>query len=107
MVEEAIKKAQVLVEALPYIKKFQKKIFIIKYGGSILGDEAIRKAVLEDIAFLRYTGIRPILVHGGGPKISEKLKELNIESQFVDGVRVTDKATLNIVEEELDKLQKK
>ena len=68
--EEAIKKADILIEALPYIKKFHKKIMVIKYGGSILGEERIRKSVLEDIAFLRYTGIRPILVHGGGPNIT-------------------------------------
>ena len=102
--EEAIKKADVLIEALPYIKKFHKKLIVIKYGGSILGEERVRKSVLEDIAFLRYTGIRPILVHGGGPQISERLKELKVPSQFVEGMRVTDSFTLKIVEEELNKL---
>jgi len=104
MIKEAIKKADVLIEALPYIRKFHKKIFIIKYGGSILGEERVRKSVLEDIAFLRYIGIRPILVHGGGPNITERLKELKIHTEFVDGMRVTDKITLEIVEEELNKL---
>ncbi|MEI8349996.1 MAG: acetylglutamate kinase [Candidatus Omnitrophota bacterium] len=104
MVKEAIKKADVLIEALPYIKKFHKKIFVIKYGGSILGEERVRKSVLEDIVFLRYTGIRPILVHGGGPNITGKLKENKITTEFVDGMRVTDAATLKIVEEELDEL---
>jgi len=104
MIKEAIKKADVLIEALPYIRKFHKKIFIIKYGGSILGEERVRKSVLEDIAFLRYIGIRPILVHGGGPNITERLKELKIHAEFVDGMRVTDKFTLEIVEEELNKL---
>ena len=102
--EEAIKKADVLIEALPYIKKFHKKLIVIKYGGSILGEERVRKSVLEDIAFLRYTGIRPILVHGGGPQISERLKELKVPSQFVEGMRVTDSFTLKVVEEELNKL---
>lgn len=104
MVKEAIKKAEVLIEALPYIKTFHKKIFVIKYGGSILSEERVRKSVLEDIVFLRYTGIRPILVHGGGPNITEKLKEHKITTEFVDGMRVTDEFTLKIVEDELNEL---
>jgi acetylglutamate kinase len=104
MVKEAIKKADVLIEALPYIKTFHKKIFVIKYGGSILCEDRVRKSVLEDIVFLRYTGIRPILVHGGGPNITEKLKEHKITTEFVDGMRVTDEFTLKIVEEELNEL---
>jgi acetylglutamate kinase len=102
--EEAIRKADVLIEALPYIKQFHKKITVIKYGGSILGEERVRKSVLEDIVFLRYTGIRPILVHGGGPNITERLKKLKISSEFVEGFRVTDERTLKVVEEELNKL---
>lgn len=102
--EEAIKKADVLIEALPYIKKFHKKVTVIKYGGSILGEERVRKSVLEDVVFLRYTGIRPILVHGGGPNITERLKQLKIPAEFVEGFRVTDSTTLKIVEEELNKL---
>ncbi|MCM8823213.1 MAG: acetylglutamate kinase [Candidatus Omnitrophica bacterium] len=104
MVKEAIKKADVLIEALPYIEAFHQKIIVIKYGGSILAEERIRRSVLEDIAFLRYTGIRPIIVHGGGPTISERLRELKISSEFIDGCRVTDHQTLKVVEEELDKL---
>lgn len=102
--EEAIKKADILIEALPYIKKFHKKVFVIKYGGSILGEERVRKSVLEDIAFLRFAGIRPILVHGGGPEISRKLKEAGIVSEFFGGMRVTGSKTLEVVEQELDKL---
>ena len=104
MVKEAIKKADVLIEALPYIKKFHKKVFVIKYGGSILGEDRVRKNVLEDIAFLRFAGIRPIIVHGGGPNITEKLKELKITTEFADGMRVTDATTLGVVEQELNKL---
>ncbi|UCG34664.1 MAG: acetylglutamate kinase [Candidatus Omnitrophota bacterium] len=104
MVEEAIKKADVLIEALPYIKKFQDKVFVIKYGGSILDEEKVRKAVLEDIAFLRFAGIKPLLVHGGGHHINEKLKALEIPVEFINGIRVTNKATLKVVEEELTKL---
>ena len=102
--QEAIKKADVLIEALPYIKKFHKKIIVIKYGGSILGEERVRKSVLEDIVFLRYMGLRPILVHGGGPNITERLKELKITTEFSEGMRVTDEKTLKVVEEELNKL---
>ena len=104
MVQEAIKKADVLIEALPYIKKFHKKVFVIKYGGSILGEERVRKCVLEDIAFLRFAGIRPIIVHGGGPNITDKLKEHKIKAEFVGGMRVTDEFTLKVVESELNKL---
>lgn len=105
--ESIIRKAGVLVEAIPYIHAFRRKIFVIKYGGSILDNDAIRKYVLEDIVFLSYVGIRIILVHGGGPFISTRLKESGIKPVFHDGIRVTDRHTLNIVSEELDKLNKK
>jgi len=102
--EEAIKKAHVLIEALPYIKKFHKKIIVIKYGGSILGEEKIRKGVLEDIVFLSFMGLRPVLVHGGGPNISERMRSSGKKAEFVDGIRVTDKETLEMVGEELQNL---
>lgn len=102
--EEIIKKAEVLIEALPYIKRFHKKIIVIKYGGSILGEEKIRKGVLEDIIFLNFMGLRPVLVHGGGPNISERLRFSGKKTDFVDGMRVTDENTLIAVEEELQKL---
>jgi acetylglutamate kinase len=104
--EEAIRKADVLIEALPYIKEFHRKAMVIKYGGSILGDEKIRAGVLEDIVFLSYMGLCPILVHGGGPNISERMKAEGMKTDFVDGMRVTDEKTLAIVEEELNKLNK-
>lgn len=102
--EEAIKKAEVLIEALPYIKKFHRKIVVIKYGGSILGEEKIRKGVLEDIVFLNFIGLKIVLVHGGGPKISERMRASGKQSDFVEGMRVTDEETLVVVEEELEKL---
>lgn len=102
--EEAIRKAEVLIEALPYIKKFHKKIIVIKYGGSILGEEKIRKGVLEDIVFLSFMGLRPVLVHGGGPNISGRIRAEGKKTEFVDGMRVTDEETLDVVEEELEKL---
>ncbi len=104
MVKEAIKKADVLIEALPYIKKFHQKIFVVKYGGSILSEERVRKCVLEDIAFLRFAGILPVIVHGGGPNITERLRESKVASKFIEGIRVTDEFTLKVVEEELDEL---
>ena len=102
--EEAIKKADVLIEALPYIKKFHKKIIVIKYGGSILGEEKIRRGVLEDIVFLNFMGLRPVLVHGGGPNISDRMRTSGKKAEFVDGMRVTDEETLLVVEEELQRL---
>lgn len=102
-----IKKANVLIEAIPYIHAFRRKVFVIKYGGSILDNDAIRKNVLEDIVFLSYVGIRTILVHGGGPHITNRLKEEGLKSEFHNGIRVTNKATLKIVTEELEKLNTK
>ena len=102
--EDVIRKAGVLIEAIPYIHDFRRKIFVIKYGGSILDNEAIRKNVLEDIVFLSLVGIRTLLIHGGGPHISTRMKEAGLKSEFCDGIRVTDQATLKIVSEELEKL---
>ena len=102
--EEAIRKADVLIEALPYIKKFHNKVIVIKYGGSILGEEKIRKGVLEDIVFLSFMGLKPVLVHGGGPNISDRLRQAGVKTEFVDGMRVTDESTLKVVEEELQEL---
>jgi acetylglutamate kinase len=102
--QEAIRKAEVLVEALPYIKRFHKKVFVIKYGGSILGEQNIRQSVLEDMVLLSYMGLRVALVHGGGPNISERMKTTGKKTDFVDGMRVTDEETLNIVTEELVKI---
>jgi len=104
--EEAIRKADVLIEALPYIKNFHKKVIVIKYGGSILGEEKIRSGVLEDIVFLNFMGLRPILVHGGGPNISDRMRASGKKTEFVEGMRVTDEETLQLVEEELIVLNK-
>ncbi|MBN2120424.1 MAG: acetylglutamate kinase [Candidatus Omnitrophica bacterium] len=104
--EEAIKKADVLIEALPYIKKFRRNTFVIKYGGSILFEESIRASVLEDIVFLYFMGINVVLVHGGGPNITERFKELSIKSEFYEGIRITNADTLGVVEDELLKLNK-
>ena len=102
--EEAIKKSEVLIEALPYIKKFFNKSFVIKFGGSALFDKDLRKSVLSDVVFMNFAGMRPILIHGGGPLINEKLKDAKKKSRFVDGLRVTDKKTMGIVDESLTEL---
>jgi acetylglutamate kinase len=102
--EEAIKKSTALIEALPYIKKFFHRIVVIKFGGSSLGDENLRRHVLEDIVFMHYAGMKPILVHGGGPLINMKMREARKRPRFVDGLRVTDKKTMEIVDDALTEL---
>lgn len=104
--EEAIRKADVLIEALPYIKRFHNKIVVIKYGGSILDEERIRRNVLEDIVFLSYIGMKIVLVHGGGLNISQRMRSKGKKNEFIEGMRVTDSETLAVVEEELDRLNK-
>lgn len=96
--KEYIEKAYVLVEAMPYFKHFNGKTFVIKYGGSIMTDELLKRKLIEDITLLKLVGINPVIVHGGGPAINEMLKRLNVESKFVNGLRVTDRETMEIVE---------
>jgi len=104
--EEMIKKAEVLLEALPYIQNFYEKTIVIKYGGAVLTDTAIRKSVLEDIVFMNYVGMRPVLVHGGGPYITKRLEDIGKDPKFVNGYRVTDEEGMEIVEEELEKVNR-
>ncbi len=103
---EAIGKARVLLEALPYIQAFHDKVFVIKYGGSLLEDKNVRRSVLQDIVFMHYVGIKPVIVHGGGPSITKALKQKGIEVEFVDGLRRTDKEILKVVEKELLRLNR-
>jgi len=93
-----IEKANILIEALPYIKKFYGKTFVIKYGGAAQVDSALKDAFAQDIVLLNFIGIHPVVVHGGGPKISEMMKKLGKEPSFVHGQRVTDAETMDIVE---------
>lgn len=104
--EEIIKKADVLIEALPYIQSFYDKTIVIKFGGAGMTDAVIRRNVLEDIVFMSYVGMRPVLVHGGGPYINKRLEEVGKEIKFVKGFRVTDEETMEIVEEELAKVNR-
>ncbi|NQT22470.1 MAG: acetylglutamate kinase [Candidatus Omnitrophica bacterium] len=105
--EEAIRKSKVLIEVLPYIKKFFGKNIIIKFGGNSVGEDNVRKSVLEDIVFMNFAGMRPVLVHGGGPFIDEKLKEARKKPKFINGLRVTDKKTMEIVDNALTELNRK
>src|SRR3989338_8527858 len=99
--EKAIKKSDVLIEALPYIKRFYGKTVVIKHGGSTLGDKKITRGILEDVVFMSYAGMKPVLVHGCGPIISSAMKRLGIKPKFVSGQRVTDRETIYIVDIEL------
>lgn len=96
--QEYIKKAGILIEAMPYISKFHGKTLVIKYGGSAMTDEKIKHSVIGDIAFMKMVGINPVIVHGGGPEINAALKLENIEPEFKNGLRVTDEKTVKIVE---------
>ena len=98
-----IHKASTLVEALPYIRQHSGDIIVIKYGGHAMGDKKLSSSFAKDIGLLKEIGVAPIIVHGGGPQIGERLKNKNISSKFVDGLRVTDIETIKIVEEVLSK----
>jgi acetylglutamate kinase len=104
--QKYVEKASVLIEALPYIKKFRGKEVLIKYGGAAMQDEKIRTNVLYDLVFMNYVGIKPILIHGGGKSITERLKREGIESRFIDGLRVTDAKTRNVAIEVLESINK-
>ena len=93
-----IEKANTLMEALPYIRRFSGKTIVIKYGGHAMADEALKKSFALDVILLKYIGINPVIVHGGGPQINETLKRYGIVSEFVQGMRVTDAATMSVVE---------
>ena len=93
-------KAEILSQALPYIRKFHGKTIVIKYGGNAMTDPQLQRAFAEDVVFLRCAGLRPVVVHGGGPQIEAMLKKAGVQSQFAGGLRVTDKATLERVRDE-------
>jgi acetylglutamate kinase len=97
-VEDLIAKAEVLLDALPYIKRFAGKTLVIKYGGHAMVDEALKSSFAQDIVLLKFVGMNPVVVHGGGPQIGEMLQQLGLPSRFVRGMRVTDSATMEVVE---------
>lgn len=96
--EELIKKAGILIEALPFMQKFYGKTVVIKYGGNAMINEELKNSVMEDITLLKYIGMHPVVVHGGGPDISSALKTFNIQSEFINGLRVTDEETMRVAQ---------
>jgi len=96
--EELIKKAGILIEALPYIQKFSGKTVVVKYGGNAMINEELKNSVMEDITLLKFIGLKPIVVHGGGPDISAELNQHNVQSEFINGLRKTDKDTMRIAQ---------
>ena len=105
-IELLLQKANILSEALPFIQEHKSKIVVVKYGGSAMTDENIKKNIIEDLALLKTVGLKPIVVHGGGKEINKWLNKLGIESKFVNGLRITDIETLEIAEMALSKLNK-
>ena len=99
-------KANVLIEALPYIQKFNRKIIVVKYGGSAMVDEELKRKVIEDVVLLKLVGFKPIIVHGGGKEISKWVEKSGMEPRFVNGLRVTDEPTMEIAEMVLNKVNK-
>ena len=97
-IQSSIARADILLEALPYIRRFYNKTIVIKYGGHAMTDEGLKDKFARDVLMMKYIGMHPVVVHGGGPQISGLLKKLGKESKFIQGVRVTDQETMNIVE---------
>ena len=98
MTNESLKKAEILLEALPYIRTFQGQTLVIKYGGAAMQEPELKRAFAQDITLLQYLGIHPVVVHGGGPQIGKVLAKMDIPTRFVDGMRITDAGTMDVVE---------
>ena len=98
MKEIKLDTARILIEALPYIRLFYDKVVVVKYGGHAMVDTALKEAFAQDIVLMKYVGIRPVIVHGGGPQISEVMKKMGLKPIFVEGQRITDPETMNVVE---------
>ena len=101
-----LEKAKVLIEALPYIQRFNRKIIVVKYGGSAMVDENLKRSVIQDVTLLKLVGFKPIIVHGGGKEISRWVGKVGMEPKFINGLRVTDKETMEIAEMVLGKVGK-
>ena len=104
--QQVLQKAEVLIEALPYIQRFNRKIIVVKYGGSAMSNEELQKNVIKDVTLLKLVGFKPIIVHGGGKEISRWVGKVGKEAQFVNGLRVTDEETMEIAEMVLNKVNK-
>ncbi len=105
-VEKIYNKAEVLIEALPYIREFNRKVIVVKYGGSAMSEIKLQKDVIKDVALLKLVGFKPVIVHGGGKEISRFLKKVGKEPEFINGLRVTDEETMEIAEMVLNKVNK-
>lgn len=103
---EIMHKAEVLIEALPYIQRFNRKIIVVKYGGSAMVDEELKENVIKDVVLLKLVGFKPIIVHGGGKEISGWVKKVGMEPHFINGLRVTDEPTMEIAEMVLNRVNK-
>lgn len=103
---DALEKAQVLIEALPYIQRFNRKIIVVKYGGSAMVDEELKKQVIQDVTLLKLVGFKPIIVHGGGKEISRWVEKSGMEPEFINGLRKTDAQTMEIAEMVLNRVNK-
>ena len=97
-IKNSMERADMLLEALPYIKRFYNKTIVIKYGGHAMVDDELKDKFAQDVVMMKYIGINPVIVHGGGPQIGTLLKKLGKESKFIQGMRVTDEETMDIVE---------
>ena len=104
--QKYLDKAEVLIEALPYIQRFNRKVIVVKYGGSAMVDEALKEQVIQDVTLLKLVGFKPIIVHGGGKEISKWVGKVGMEPEFVNGLRVTDEATMELAEIVLGKVNK-
>lgn len=104
--QEVLKKAEVLVEALPYIQKLNKKVIVVKYGGSAMSNPDLQRSVITDVTLLKLVGFKPIIVHGGGKAISNWVSKVGKEAEFVNGLRVTDEETMEIAEMVLGRVNK-
>ncbi|MTK07327.1 MAG: acetylglutamate kinase [Hungatella sp.] len=104
--QSIMQKAEVLIEALPYIQRFNRKTIVVKYGGSAMVDEELKKQVIQDVVLLKLVGFKPIIVHGGGKEISRWVEKTGMEPHFVNGLRVTDEATMEIAEMVLNRVNK-
>lgn len=105
--QEVMRKAEVLIEALPYIQKFNRKIIVVKYGGSAMSNEELQRNVIKDVTLLKLVGFKPIIVHGGGKEISRWVGKVGKEAQFINGLRVTDEETMEIAEMVLGRVNKR
>ncbi len=104
--QKYLDKAEVLIEALPYIQRFNRKIIVVKYGGSAMVDEELKRSVIQDVVLLKLVGFKPVIVHGGGKEISRWVNKVGKEPQFINGLRVTDEETMEIAEMVLGKVNK-